>query len=616
MNPDPEGANGEAAVAAASGRAGDARWAWVCFGAVLVAALLPFRDALGTPSTTLLGTSIDSVHHAWGLWYAARGEPTDALWPAGVVGTVAGGPSLLAGVLATAVVGPVAAYTLTCALQVLLTVGGVGLLAARLAGPWAAPAAAALMLCGRPLYAKFAWGVPEGAALGWLLLALATPRGRDVRRDAALGGLSGALLAASLMENPYTLPILVAGGLAVGARRARKRAWTRLGGELAGGVLALGLWAAFAYGGEGSLAPAALGTTHEVFGRAYVAEGRDGRAHAAAFLASWIPLRYEGARLSAILETGTADVLGWLPALLAGAAVLRAARAARLLVACAGALLLLALGSFPFGEAAGMPGPFLYLNLILGELGRPLTQPVRYLVPAGAALALAGGAIVGAWARGGRARLVGLVLAAAGLEAALAGGLSRALPTYDLSRWACVAGLAPGPVTTRVNADPFESGGAVALMLQMLHEQPGTHRAIGGWAARGERPQLLEQALEALSATPNPSGPALNALDHSGVRWLLLDDARVGRLPVFARCGGLNVVEVAAVTGPANAPAAARAPGATGAGVPATAPPLEAFGAGDPRAAGRGEGGTPPVGDGPIPEGPPPPGTPGAPRPP
>ena len=112
---------------------------------VVALGLFPFRVVLPDARTTLLGTANDSVHAVWGLWYLAYGAPDDALWPAGIAGTIVGGPTLLLGFVGARLAGPALAYTACCALQVALALVGVGLLARRLGGgAWSAPIAALL----------------------------------------------------------------------------------------------------------------------------------------------------------------------------------------------------------------------------------------------------------------------------------------------------------------------------------------------------------------------------------------------------------------------------------------------------------------------------------------
>jgi hypothetical protein len=112
----------------------------LAMGAVLLLALVPFRVVFAHPLTTLLGTSNDSVHGTWSLWYLTDGGPADAFWPVGIVGTVIGGPSVLFGRAAAEAFGPVAAWSASCAAQTVVALLGVAALALRLGGgPWSAP---------------------------------------------------------------------------------------------------------------------------------------------------------------------------------------------------------------------------------------------------------------------------------------------------------------------------------------------------------------------------------------------------------------------------------------------------------------------------------------------
>lgn len=525
--------------------------------AVCLAALWPLRAALARPAGALLGTSIDSVHHAWGLWHLAEGDVTDTFWPVGVVGTVVGGPSLLPGVLLTRWAGAAAGYTATCALQVVLALLGAAALARSLGGgPWSAPAAALFVLCGRPLLAQVGWGVPEGTAIGWLAFALTVVLSPDVDRPAAAVGrgfAAGALLASSMVENPYTvLPVaLIAGATLV--HRLRRRAYTRLCGEAIGGAAVLAVWAVLVHGDDGSLAASAVGHTYRVFGRSYVAEGVDGRAHLAGLLRTWEPLRYTGARVSTLLATGAADALGWCPLLLAGFAALRS-RAARWALLAGAAFVALALGSFPAGDASLVPGPFFYVNFLLGEVVRPLTQPVRYLVPAGIALAVGAGLLVGRWAAEGRRARVVVALGLAAVEAGAVGGLATAIPTFGLDTWSCLGDLPPGPVASALRTPPFETTGSAALAAQIVHGQPGTHGAIGGWTARARRSAALEEALGALEDGSPPTAALRAALAQEGVATLLVDAGHAVGVSPARTCGGVVVVDLRSSAIPGGIP--------------------------------------------------------------
>jgi len=519
---------------------------------VVALALLPFRVLLAHPLATLLGTSNDSIHGAWSLWYLADGAPTDAYWPVGIVGTVLGGPSVLFGRLVAEALGPVAAWSATCAMQTLLALVGVGALAVRLGGgPWSAPGAALLLLCGRPLLAHVALGVPEGTAIGWFALALAVglapePAVHAPRRSLLLGAASGGLLAASLLENPYSIPLVALAALGFAAVRARARAWPRLLGEALAGTLVLGVWYATSAHG-GALDAAALGINVTVLGFPYVAEGYDGRAHLEGLLQPWPLPRYAGGRLTDLLGSGAADYLGFVPLFAGVAAAAVAAPRARACALAGVALLVLALGSYPFGEEANIPGPYLYGNLVLGWIVRPLTQPVRYLVPAIAAFAVAGGLLLGRQLLAGRRALPAVLVLLATTEAVLVGAPSTRIPTFDLRRWDCLADLDAGAVAAGASKTPFENASAAALAMQLVHGHPGTHRAIGGWRRREPRTEGLEAAQQTLEAPQLTPAEVLSRLADEGVRWAILDEGEYPEVRGTRTCGGILAVDLAAL---------------------------------------------------------------------
>ncbi len=550
--------------------------------AIVALALWPFRGVLAAPATTLLGTSIDSVHHAWGLWHVARGSFDDSFWPVGVYGTVIGGPSVVIGALLATIFGAAGAYTLTCALQIALALIGTGLLAERVGGgPWSAPAAALFLLAGRPLLAQIGWGVPEGAAVGWLALALVVGLGGRVdlpvgvarrepgppgesgasnglaailahreggpRRSALRGVITGALFGASILENPYSiLPVVVIVCVFVWLR-LRARAFARLCGEGIGGSLVIGAWLVLAHGDDGNVGTTAVGVAWDLFGLRYVAEGPDGRAHVLGLLRTWEPLRYDGAPLSRLLSRGAADTIGWTPVVFALLAAWTSGPARVALVSAAG-LLALAFGSFPFGHQSGVPGPFFFGNLALGLAVRPLTQPVRYLVLVGVALAVAAGVLVGNWAREKKWMRVGLVGSLAMTEGLLAGSPSSKIPTFDLAQWACLTNVV-GPVASHVELPPFETSGSAALAAQLVHEQKGTHGAIGGWTPRGDRPPGLVWALGSMGEGP-VRREVIRGLGAEGIKALLVDAPRAAGLPQAGVCGGVAIVDLRAIADP------------------------------------------------------------------
>jgi hypothetical protein len=518
----------------------------IALAAVVLLGWLPLAGILAGPRAELLGTAVDTVHHAWSLWFLAEGTPTAAYWPVGVRGTVLGGPATLLGVGVTHLGGPVLAYSVVCALQVALALVGTGLLAERLGGGrWASPAAALLLLCGRPLLAQVGWGVPEGAAIGWFAMgvcvALGVP-GAAASRQTLAGVLAGALLGASIVENPYTLPMVMVTAGIIAFVRGRSGGWARLGGAALGGSATIAAWLLLASANGGALDAASIGAPVSINGHVLHVEMAEARAHLGALVRP-LPLpTYAETDLRDVLDRGETDYLGLVPLLLAGLAVLlRGPAACRCGLAALG-FGVLALGSFIGGDTSRIPGPFLYLDLVLDLLARPLTQPARYLVPATAALALAGGGLLGRWVERGQLRPAVGFAALALAEALLLGSPAVRVPTLDLRPWGCLADLPAGPVAARVQLPALQTRGSAALLLQLVHHLPGTHPAIGGWHPDGARAPALASALAVVDGDLGIGDPTLRTLAGAGVRWLLLDvDAHVPLQP-DRECGGLQVI--------------------------------------------------------------------------
>ena len=197
--------------------------------------------------------------------------------------------------------------------------------------------------------------------------------------------------------------------------------------------------------------------------------------------------------------------------------------------------LLLAAGSF----LGGLPGPFLLLNLLLEAALRPVTQPMRFLVFASGALAIAGGLGLASLTIGWR-RVAGSVLV---LEALVLGGPATQIPITDTKQTACLSALTAGAVhlphirpevTLRGQRplDGHEQHSTAAKRLQLSHGLPGTHQGIGGWTVLPSN-SALDDALATFDAVwlgqglPTAIDPPLKKMREAGITWVItaLDDA-------------------------------------------------------------------------------------------
>ena len=219
------------------------------------------------------------------------------------------------------------------------------------------------------------------------------------------------------------------------------------------------------------------------------------------------------------------------------------------------AWLALAFGCFivSLGSMVGGFGtPFLYLNTLMAEVARPLTQPVRFLAVTQMALAVAAGFGVEALERLRGTAAVRFVLAALFLECLLLGSGSLRLPVTEMPQAFCLAELDPGAVVV-LPWDAMDGEPSHAQMLQVEHGQPAVHPGIASWR------QVDGSATEALrsmgiqTAGARPEKLALGRLDQHGYRWVVVDEtadptARAVIRPQLgkpvAECGGYSVFDI------------------------------------------------------------------------
>lgn len=525
----------------------------------LLLAGVALAPVLGDPGGRLLGSATDTLHHAWGLWWfahgGAEGEPTWLVsFPTGERGALLSPLVALAALPWERLGGPALAWNLACGCELLGAAAGVGLLAATLGRDVRAGALAALaMLVGRPLVLQLGLGVLEGVSVGLAAASSAAlihwvRAGSQTGKPYSLG--VGALAALAVVENPYALVLLLPAcgiGACILLARERRAALTVVAAAALGGLLIIGLRLGLAGGELGGNRLTAINFTWA--GRPWQAlEGEGGLS--AAQLLSPLPLADLGSAASAIRERGGGVYLGWSVLLLAGLGAVLAGGAGRAAVGLAGLATLLAAGSLPEGQG-GAPGPFFFLNLLISRFLPPLTQPVRFLSFASAALAVGAGLGVAALSRRrpegwGGWRLAAGLLAVEGL---LLGGPALSIPTTDLRQQACFADLgATDPGAVHLIAPrgwSREQANTAAVTLQLVHGLPGTHRGIGGWTQeprdRGFDGLIAGLERDLSRASPSPVvRDTLSRLRARGLSWLVMASAEAPAWagPPARSCGG------------------------------------------------------------------------------
>lgn len=351
------------------------------------------------------------------------------------------------------------------------------------------------------------------------------------RHPAAL--LAGLACAVAVLENPYAL-ILVAPAALIGAvaRLRRGPRWPaafEVASAAMTGTFLIAVRLFLARGDLGGNLTTAV--NFRWLGRTWSALEGEG-SYAISQILSPFPVIEFAQTAAEIRETGGDVYLGWTALGLALVGVRWGGRAAR--VAAGVALLcgLLALGSLPNGQEGG-PGLFFFVNLALSQVLPPLTQPVRFLVLAQGALAVAGALGLSGWMAqrpadwtGARSALLALFA-----EAVLLGGPALGLPTTELRPISCFSDLGAlnaGAVHMVTPTDwTAEQANTAALKFQLIHRLPGTHHGIGGWTGppRDQRfDQAITQVTNSLSrpVLGTPAAKAAQKLASAGLAWFLV----------------------------------------------------------------------------------------------
>ncbi len=271
------------------------------------------------------------------------------------------------------------------------------------------------------------------------------------------------------------------------------------------------------------------------------------------------PLLGESGGEHTMLAGGGGIYLGLVPIALA----LWGGRRAGWPLLLAGGCLLLAAGSVPWAWSGG---PFLFINHILGAMGMPLSQPLRFVPLAACGVAVAAG--IGA-ARLPRP-LLPVVLAALVLEGLTLGGPAMTIPALSNRETRCMTALEGGavhPLPPPSNLDVIpqswsripvpQSTRLQGLLLQLHHQLPATHPGIGGWVVLPGDEAFLED-LDQLDKDLHEGLPPLREvvvrLQAAGLQWLLVEDGQeLDWMPrPVQHCGGWQAYTIDSLRQPSG----------------------------------------------------------------
>ena len=491
--------------------------------------LLPALSARGVP-----GGGPDVVSTLWGMWWfqevgasmALGGETTLVNHPFGAHGVVLSPTTAAAWALLEPVLGAGPASSVVVAGVVLLVAASVGLLARAVGlGPDGATAAAGAVLVGR--YLMFGAGegsvvavanvpLPLGlAALAWLL--------RDRGRWGTMLGLALCTVGVAA-ENPYLAPLLpiLTGAVVLvrlaRARRLRQADLRALAAAVAGGLGVLFVAGAFSRSASPDYPREVAGTLLTLGPWEFtVVDLPWARVRPLEVLWGG-PVRWTIDSAGGV-SAGGGRTLGVGVVLLASLGALRT-REARPWLALGLACFVIALGS----QVGDIGTPFLYLNTLMAEVARPLTQPVRFIAVTQIALAVAAGFGVRALVLRHGQRAAHVVGGALLLECLLLGGGALRLPVTALPTAPCVVGLdAGGVVLWPWDARDVEP--SQAQLLQLRHGQPAPHPGIASWRQLERSAIGRVRDMGVSLRGPSAGRLQLRRLDRLGYRWIVVDEA-------------------------------------------------------------------------------------------
>ena len=496
---------------------------WIPVVLVLFLVLWSARTVIGDPTNLMWGDRTDSIHHVWGHWWMAQAGAEGGLttWvntPYGEYGSVLGPIGNLLVRPALWLGGAVLAFNLLSLLYVLFDAFAVGLLAAQVTGSRrAAGVAAVVLVVGRPLLVHAHLGNTEGLAIAWVALVAWLGLRWDAGSPWWTGPVVGLLSGIAVVENPYALPVLAVLAPSLALRRLRQGEGALPGilGAVALGLMVPGLRLLQVGSGLGGN----LFQTNQMEWAGFHWAVFDPDWYYPAWQMIWPEPRLEWRPHTTDVFRGGGFAylgLGAIALALVGT-VARVRQALPWILVCL-VFAWLSLGSRPMGPRGG-PGLFLFVDSVISQALPALTQPLRYLPFALGALGVV--AALGAQALDRRGWAIPAILLLLAVEGVTVGGPSDEVPTLDLAELECLR-VIDGPVHTLLEAKPgaLAIGNGRALLAQLVHQQPGTHRGIGGWEQAESEPE--------------------ESLAERGVEWVLVPDEGVTAIS----CGGFSALRL------------------------------------------------------------------------
>ncbi len=512
---------------------------------------VPLRD--GLLFDAIVGAGPDVVSTLWGMWWFQQeglllgGESQLLNYPYGGVGNVLSPSSAILWAVLEPAVGVGRAAALAAWLQVFGFCAGLGLLCRLLVDEkWAYWLAAYSPLIGRYLF----FGIGEGSLVA--IAAIPLPLGlwglfKAQQQSSWVGvGVAAFCMLWMGMENPYLAPVLpsVAVYLFLFRRRTRSLMFAAF---LAGTVGILWVAAVFGKGANPDYPREIAGQSVFFFERSWEVVDLPWARLSLSEIFWPEPLRWTTAADSAT-AAGGGRYLGMVLVLTSFCALLLPQ--ARVWF-CFGAVgWALSLGSLNSGFA----GPFLFLNGLMDELARPLTQPTRFLIVVVVAQGVLLALLVDELRRsafplpGWLPILTGLLLA----DSLIFGGIRLHPPNTELPSYTCTTNLKGGVLVWPWDAVDGEKGRS--QLYQILHDAPAPHTGIASWALSDEG--RAEPRLRSAGFRSGSSRVQLQMLARLGYDWLIVEKESgfpLSGVEVAEDCGSSDLYDLSAWRGPSRA---------------------------------------------------------------
>ena len=512
---------------------------------------VPLRD--GLIYDAVVGAGPDVVSTLWGMWWFQQeglllgGDSQLLNYPYGGVGNVLSPSSAVLWALLEPLMGIGRAAAVAAWLQVFGLCAGLGLLCRILVEErWAYWLAAFSPLIGRYLF----FGIGEGSLVA--IAALPLPLGLwglfyAQQQSSWLGVFCASFCMLWMgMENPYLAPVLPS--VAVYLLLFRRGSRSMMFAAFLLGTIGI-LWVAAVFGkGANPEYP------REIAGQSVVFFNR-----------SWEVVDLPWARLS-LTETFWPEPLRWTTAADSATSagggrylsiVLLFTSFSALLVPrarvwfCFGAVgWALSLGSLNSGFA----GPFLFLNGLMDELARPLTQPTRFLIVVVVAQGVLLALLVDELKRSAfpLPRWLPILSCCLVVDALTVGGLRLHPPNTELPAYTCTTKLNGGTLVWPWDAVDGEKGRS--QLYQMLHDAPAPHTGIASWALSDEG--RAEPRLRSAGFRSGSSRLQLQMLAKLGYSWLIVEKGSgfpLSGLEASEECGSADLYDLSAWRGPSRA---------------------------------------------------------------